>query len=139
METYTIEQPIAVCCLTVPTYPDGVAEAFDALELRLQGFEGRSLFALLFRQGKDTLFKVAVSALYEGEAEAYSCESYTIASGKYITTTVTGWSCDLEKISQAFEILEEDPRMDSAAPLLEWYRSGEEMICMVRINMAVSV
>ncbi|WP_143309031.1 hypothetical protein [Chitinophaga vietnamensis] len=134
METYTLEQPVAVCCLTVATYPAGVAEAFDALELRLQGFEGRSLFGLLFREDNGPLFKVAVSALYDGEAEAYGCESYTIAGGKYITATITAWMCHLEKIDEAFDVLEEDPRIDSAAPLLSWYRSGEEMICMVRIK-----
>ncbi len=135
METFELNNDIPIICVKARSFPFGVQEAFLHLENLLPSIEGRTFYGISY-QDKDAgiIYRAAVQESYEGEAEKLGCESYVIRKGNYLTETLFNWRKNEEMIGKAFMKLLADPRLDLTHPCVEWYKSEEDVTCMVRID-----
>ena len=134
MEKYRLSTDMKLFCVTAKSFPDCVKEAFDTLEDKLATLEGRVLYGLSYAtvQG-DIVYKAAIMEVFEGEGERYGFETFVLKKGEYLTITIMDWSEKAQSIPRAFNILLRDPRLDPSYPCVEWYKSEEELMCMVKL------
>ena len=81
--------------------------AFEILEKKVNTKKGRSLFGISY-PGRDgeIIYKAAASESYNGEAEKFGCESFTIKKGTYNAIFISDFMNNIADIGKAFnEIL----------------------------------
>ena len=134
MEKYTLKEDVKVYCTAAKSFPNGIQEAFITLEQMLSK-EGRTFYGVSYKSTEGFhIYKAAVSESFDGEAEKYGFESYTISKGEYLIETIIDWREKIETIGMTFQTLLADPRLDGTSPCVEWYKSDKEVMCMVKLN-----
>ena len=121
--------------MPVKNFPGGIGEAFESLiKMVPDGFE-RPYYGISYMD-KDgqMIYKAAALEKYEGEAEKYNCERYTIEKGEYLTVAVYDWRKKTDCIKDVFHEIIQDSRVDKTKPAVEWYKNDHEMMCMVQTN-----
>ena len=131
MELINLEKDVRVFCKRYP-HSNGHQASFRCSDQRSKWPAGRDFYGISYLddQGK-IVYKAAVSAL-ESEGPSKHGEPFTIKKGSYIGETLHGWMDKTDKIKDVFMRLMEDPRMDRSYPCIEWYKTDQEMICMVK-------
>lgn len=133
MEKIILDHDINVFGMQVTTFPMGVAEAFDKLVKMLSGGFDRSFYGISFMEpGGKMVYIAAAEEREQGEAEKYHCEKYIVEKGVYTAEKITGWRQQIHCIKDAFHRLVQEKNMDMEKPAVEWYKSEEEMFCMVK-------
>lgn len=134
MEKYNLSTDMKLFCVTAKSFPDRIKEAFDTLENKLPTLEGRTLYGLSYATiHGDIIYKAAIMESFEGEGEQYGFETFVLKKGEYLTITIMDWSLKAQSIPHAFDILLSDSRLDTSHPCVEWYKSEEELVCMVKL------
>lgn len=132
MEKYYLKDDLKVFGVQVKTFPIGIGEAFDALIGRLPEGLGRSYYGISYVTDKGIVYLAVTAEMFEGEAEKYHYDRFTIAKGNYRTITVRDWSKKTDKIKDVFQEIMKDECPDENRPCVEWYKDDKEMMCMVR-------
>ena len=70
---------------------------------------------------------------FNGEADKYQYEKLLISKGEYHTETIYNWLSKVDSIKDIFNRLMPDNRPDKNHPCIEWYKSDDEMLCMVKV------
>jgi hypothetical protein len=134
MEKNTLKEDVKVLCRRVTTFRLGIKEAFNSMIDLLPGGRERAFYGISYlNESGEIVYKVALSQSAEGEAEKYAREPFTITKGDYLSEKMLGWMEKTDKIKDVLMGLMEDPCFDNGYPCIEWYKSEEELICMVRI------
>ena len=135
METYDLKKDLKVFGKEVKTFPLGVKEAFGALlDIIPEGFK-RSYFGLSYMDDKGKIVYIATAEEKdEGEAEKYNCERYTVEKGEYLAVTLDDWLKKVDCIKDIFHEMMEDDRADKTRPVVEWYKTETEMLCLVKMK-----
>jgi len=135
METFELKEDIKIICKTVTTFPNYIKEAFDALQESLPNYEKRNWYGISrLTENGEIIYKVAATELEDGEAEEFGYENYTIKKGAYISETVLDWMKRTQIIGETLMTLLEDPRIDQEGYCIEWYKSDDEVLCMIGIE-----
>ncbi|HVS96393.1 MAG TPA: hypothetical protein VHE54_07895 [Puia sp.] len=135
METYMLDHDVRLCCFSADSFPDGVMAAFQRLNARVPGHEGRRLFGLSWPDGKGSMiYKAAVEERYPGEAEALGAEHYTLKKGEYLGLEVNNFMDDIPSIGRAFRQLVAAPGVHPNTMGVEEYLSGTLVRCMVPMS-----
>lgn len=135
MEKFEFKEDVEIICNTVTTFPNYIKEAFDALQESLPNFENRNWYGISWQNEKgETIYKAAATELEAGEAVRFGYGNFTIKKGTYIAETIMDWMKQTHVIGETFMKLLEDPRIDKEGYCLEWYKSDDEVVCMVGIN-----
>jgi hypothetical protein len=58
----------------------------------------------------------------------------TIEKGAYLAATVYDWMSKTDSIKDVFDALMKDKRVAMGVPCVEWYKSDDEMVCMMKMN-----
>jgi hypothetical protein len=133
MEKINIADEIKVFGIQVKTFPKGIDEAFDQLIKMLPGGFNRSFYGISFMDKNGAMIYIAAAIeMFEGEAEEYNCESYTIEKGIYLAEKITLWRTKTDCINKIFHQLMEESSADKTKPAIEWYRNEVEMFCMIK-------
>jgi len=134
MEKYKLERDVKIMCLPVPAFPNGIQEAFNELWQKLPRINNRNFYGISYmNEASEIIYKSAAEEMKDGEAEKYGYEPFTIIKGEYLTETINNWRNQLPSIGETFMEMVKDPRMDRAFPCVEWYKTDEEMWCMIRM------
>ena len=135
METYDLKKDLKVFGKEVKTFPLGVKEAFSALlDMIPEGFK-RSYFGLSYMDDKGKIVYIATAEEKdEEEAEKYNCERYTVEKGEYLAVTFDDWLKKINCIKDVFHEMMEDDRADKTRPVVEWYKTETEMLCLVKMK-----
>ena len=134
METLKIENDIHLFGREVKTFPQGIGEAFDALQKEIPDGLNRAWYGLSrMKEGGGILYIAAAAEKFPGEAGKYNCQRYIIKKGAYMAETIPDWMKNIGHIKDAFDALLKDEWIDTTAYCVEWYKSDEEMVCMVKI------
>jgi len=134
MEKYKLERDVKIMCLPVPAFPNGIQEAFNELWQRLPRINHRNFYGISYvTEASEIIYKSAAEEMKDGEAEKYGYEPFTIIKGEYLTETINNWKNQLPSIGETFMEMVKDLRMDRAFPCVEWYKTDEEMWCMIRM------
>ena len=62
----------------------------------------------------------------------YKHESIVIDKGDYYCEGIKNWRSNLECIKDVFHDMMESGKTDSRKPCIEWYRSDDEMLCLIK-------
>jgi hypothetical protein len=139
MKTYNLKNDLKVFGVQVKNFPGGVAEAFDRLTKLFPEDDKRSYYGI-FEMDKNGRMHYYATAeeLHAGEAEKHNCERYVIEKGEYLTETLEDWQKKTECIKDVFQEMMPDKRVDKMKPGVEWYKSGTEMLCMLKTKTVVT-
>ena len=132
MERYTLRNDVKVFGVEVKTFPNGIGETFDSLVKMLPGGFDRSFYGISFMKDGVMTYVAAAEEKFNGEAEKYTCERYTIEKGEYLTVRINEWRKKTDQISKVFHEMMRDPGADKTKPGVEWYKDDDQMLCMVR-------
>ncbi len=135
MDTFNLLADVNVFCIDVPTFPNGIPEAFDALSKLLPTMENRVFYGISYmdKMGK-IIYNVAVSSTSANEAERYNCEPFTIKKGEYLAATIMDWRENIPGIGKTFQEMFTDDRVDKNSICVEWYKTDVELMCMAKIK-----
>jgi hypothetical protein len=133
MQKYLLKQDLRLFYTRATSFPAGIKEAFTTLEKKLPSLMGRVFYGISHMENGVIVYKAAVLETEKGEGEKYGCETLTLKKGEYITETLMKWKEKTELIAGIFQKLLSDPRLDTSSACVEWYKSDEELMCMVRI------
>jgi len=140
METYNLKNDLKVFGKEVTTFPLGVKEAFGSLlNMIPDGFK-RSYYGLSYMDEKGKIIYMATAEQkHEGEAERYNCKRYVIEKGEYLAVTIDNWLKKIDCIKDIFHDMMEDDRADKTKPVVEWYKTEAEMLCLVKMKEPVPI
>lgn len=131
MEIYYQLEEMTVFGGQVKTFPNGIKEAFDSL-ISIFG-DNRSYYGISWLDENDSVqYYAMVPESYKGEANKYHYEKLIITKGKYHTETIYNWLSNLDSIKDVLHRLMPNNRPDKNHPCVEWYKSDEEMLCMIK-------
>ena len=132
MELYTQTEDITVTGLQVKSFPDGIKEAFQTLMKNLG--DGHAFYGISWMDGDTVVYYAMAEEAFPGEGDRYEYESLTIEKGVYRSETIYDWMGKTDSIKDVFLDLTVNITPDKNHPCVEWYKSDEEMVCMVRDN-----
>ena len=133
METIQLEQDIPLLCVTATSFPEGIAEAHQRLHAVIPFSEERRYFGISRPENGTIIYRAAAEELQEKEAERLNCDLHILKEGNYACITVYDYVSDVRVISNAFETLLAHPDLDPDGCCVEWYYTGRDVRCMVRL------
>ena len=133
MEKYDLKNDIKVFGTHVKTFPLGIGDAFDALFKMLPDGMQRNYYGISYITDSGEIYYLAgTEEKYTGEAGKYNCETIMIDKGEYLTETVHDWRKNTECIKDVFYQLMQNNEADKSKPCVEWYKTDDEMLCMIK-------
>ena len=131
MEIYHQQEDITVFGVHVKTFPNGIKEAFDQLVKEFG--KDRSYYGISWMEESNQIkYYAMVPEVYKGEANKYHYEKLIVSKGEYRTETIYNWLNKVDSIKDVFNRLMPDRSPDKDRPCVEWYKSDDEMLCMVK-------
>jgi len=131
MERLQLNHNITVMGFQVKTFPDRIGEAFNSLIQKIPDGPDRPCYGISYVADDKIVYLAAIAEKTKGEATKYGYENYTIRKGEYQTTTVHDWLSKTATIKDVFQAMLPDKCPTREMPCIEWYKSNEEMLCMV--------
>lgn len=133
MEELIFENEIAVFGIEVKTFPLGIGEAFDELIKATGDCAGeRNYYGISSLKNGKMIYKAVAEENFEGEATKFNYEKDVIENGKYVFEVLRNWRDKTSCIKDVFHEMMKDNRVDKTKPAVEWYKSEDEMYCMVK-------
>jgi hypothetical protein len=119
----------------VSTFPIGIKEGFDALIAILPEGLARSYYGISWMEDDEVIYYTMAAEKHPGESRHYTFETkIIIGKGEYLAVTIHNWMNKLDTIKDAFESLMKDNRVAENKPCVEWYKSDDEMVCMMKLR-----
>jgi hypothetical protein len=131
--TYNNKQDIPVFGKQVSTFPQGIQEAFDELVDVVGGFN-RPFYGVSWMEGDKVIYYALVEERSGDVVDEKKFKRMKIHKGEYLTETILNWHEKIDSINTTFHKLMEDKRIEHGHPCVEWYKSDEEMVCMVKMK-----
>lgn len=132
MENLTLNKEIQIVCIKATSFPDGIIAAYKKLE-QVVDVKGRTVYGISHGSDTGIHYWACAEARSANEAAALGLESYTIKKGTYVSETLKDFIGNEHLIGGIFEKLLTHPQLDETGECIEWYKSENEVTCMVRI------
>ena len=134
MEIYDQPEDMTVFGVHVTTFPNGIKEAFDHL---ISTFgKNRTYYGISWLDENDSVqYYAMVSEAFQEEGNKYYYEKLVIKKGEYRTEAIWNWLSKLDSIKEVFHRLMPDNRPDKNHPCVEWYKTDDEMLCMIKCKV----
>lgn len=133
MERHTVTADINLICVRATSFPHGIKEAFEKLEKIVPGVMKRTFYGISQGSENAIVYWAATEESQAGEA-AQALERFTIKKGNYAAVSLKNPMANEGKIKEIFSDLLTHPNLDRTAACVEWYKSYEEVMCMVRLT-----
>jgi hypothetical protein len=131
MKLYKQTEDFNVVGIQVTTFPEGIKEAFQSL-IQTLGTD-RDLYGVSWMDESHTVkYYAMVREVFPDEGSRYNYELLTIQKGDYLTEPVQNWLTKTDSIKDVFRHLMANNKPHRNHPCIEWYKSDEEMLCMVK-------
>lgn len=118
----------------IPTFPEGVKEGFNALTEKLPQADQRLCYGIFQHGPKGIHYQAAYTVLDSDEEEQYECTTFTLEKGDYLCVSLYEWYKKIPSIGASFTELFKDPRVDPKSPSIEFYKTGKDLVCMVKVK-----
>lgn len=132
MEKVALQNDIRVFGFEVRSFPEKVGDAFNTLMQSIENDKERAYYGVSYCKNDKIIYKVFAQEKFNGEAKKYNYETYTIEKGEYCTVALKNWQHNLACIKDIFVDMMKDVRTDKSKPCIEWYKSFDEMLCMMK-------
>lgn len=134
MEVIRIDTDKKVFGLRVKTFPEKIGEAFDALMKQIPEGDHRSYYGVSWMENNAVVYYAAAEQKYVDEAQKFNATEFTIGKGNYLREVLLEWMLKVGSIKDIFASMMNDPRVDLTQPAIEWYKSDQEMWCMMKLR-----
>lgn len=135
MITFHLINDIKIVCLRVAEFPRLVPETFRRLADTLPVAGDRDFYGIAYtNESGQLVYKASAGEIIVDEGERLGLETFVIRKGYYEAERIRNWKKRPLAIGRAFLRLEKKATLDNSHPFIEWYRSENEMLCMVRIK-----
>jgi hypothetical protein len=139
MEKLEFEKDIIVFGIEVKNFPEGIDAAFEALIKQTGDCAGqRNYYGICMYKDDRMVYKAVTEEKYKGEGSKLGYGNDVIEKGAYLYQTLYHWSNKTKLIKDIFSGMMQDERIDTQKPSVEWYKSDEEMLCMLRLKNSVT-
>ena len=139
MDTYTLQNDVKTFGFQVNTFPEGVGDAFDKLVKLFPDGEKRSYYGISeSAPGGGFRYYAVAEEKVDGEGKKFGYPEITIEKGKYLATILKDWRNNIACIKDIFNDMFHDNRVAKGKPCIEWYKTMDEMLCMVPTDPAKS-
>lgn len=133
MEKYRIPEDIKTFGVQVKTFPTGIGEAFEKLSKELEKGLERPYYGISWMDDKGKVVYYANSAeIFPGEAKKNEYETFVIEKGEYYSEVLKNWRSNVDCIKDVFHDMMESGKTDNKKPCIEWYKSNDEMLCLIK-------
>jgi predicted transcriptional regulator YdeE len=132
MEKLNLLEDRVVFGLQVKTFPIGIGQAFDGLADKIQDGRNRPYYGISWMEGDEVIYYAMAGEKYAGEAVQYNYKIMEIERGDYIVVTVNDWQSKTDKLKDVFHEMMQNKETDNSKPCIEWYKSHDEMLCMMK-------
>jgi predicted transcriptional regulator YdeE len=133
MEAYHMEFPILVIIEKADDFGKGIGEAFVRLAEKLDNNgQKRDCYGIVLKEDEGMNYYAAFTELYEGEAIEKEMSTYTISLGDYRSIRVDEWNKNILHIGPTFDQILKSGKVDTSSPCIEFYKTEQELICMVK-------
>jgi hypothetical protein len=117
----------------VTTFPAGIGEAFGELMHSLENGNERAYWGIShLDDAGNVIYHAAAEEIFSGEAAKYKYTTFVIETGNYLAVSIKDWRIKLECISAVFQDMMQHDKADLSKPCFEWYKTDEEMFCMMK-------
>jgi predicted transcriptional regulator YdeE len=135
METHNLIYDITVFGFQVKAFPEGIPETFTMLMKMIPSGDQRSYYGIsMFSEEGSILYYACAEETFSNESSQYNCEILKIEKGKYLVTRLKDWKTKTSSIKDIFHNMMRDERTDRSKPCIEWYKTMDEMLCMVKVD-----
>ena len=131
---YQIEKPFTVFGRKVTTFPDGIGEAFTTLSNDVSNGPTRDYYGISYCENNEIQYFVTTGEIYSGEAQRLNGEVFKIEAGNYLAVTLKEWQTKTDSIKTIFHDMMQDDRIDLGKPCIEWYKTDDEMIFLIKLS-----
>lgn len=133
MEKYIQQEDIKLYGIHVKTFPEGIKESFDIL---MEAFgDSQSYYGVSWVSKDGSIqYYSSVSVPDCSEAKPAIYERLIISKGNYTISTIFDWLSKTDSVKDVFHELLGGACPCKERPCIEWYKSDEEMLCMVRMD-----
>ncbi|MFN6327422.1 MAG: hypothetical protein ACK5UE_11365 [Chitinophagales bacterium] len=133
IEAYKLESPIIVIIEKAEDFGKGIGEAFVRLAEKLENKgQKRDCYGLVINENGAMNYYAAYTELYDGEAREKSLPVFTIISGDYYAICIEYWNKNILHIGPTFDQILKSGKVDTSSPCIEFYKTEQELICMVK-------
>ncbi len=137
METCHLPQDIIIFGNQVKTFPAGVQEAFGNLMKTLPDGDKRAYYGLSkMDENNNVLYWAAAAETFDGESKKHNGHQFILPKGVYLYETIKDWRSNIHCIKDVFFKMLQDEQADLTKYCIEWYKTDEEMVCMLQVNPA---
>jgi hypothetical protein len=70
--------------------------------------------------------------VFPGETKKYEHETFTVEKDEYFSVKVKDWHSKTDCLKDIFHDKMRDEHIDNMKPCIEWYKSNDEMLCMMK-------
>lgn len=134
MKELIFENEVTVFGIEVKTFPLGIGEAFNELIKATGDCAGeRNYYGISSMKDGKMIYKAVAEEKFEGEATQFNYEKDVIENGEYAFEVLINWRDKTSCIKDVFHEMMKDNRIDKTKPAVEWYKSEDEMYCMVKV------
>jgi hypothetical protein len=135
MKIYHQPEDIVLFGVLVNNFPGGISASFESL-MKIFGND-RAYYGISWMEENDSInsirYYVMTSETFKGEGKLYNYKSLTITNGEYYTEALLNWLTKLDSIRDIFNRLTSNIKPVEDHPCIEWYKSADEMLCMVKV------
>lgn len=131
MKLYEQMEDLSLIGIHVTTFPNGIKEAFDKL-MKMLG-EGRAYYGVSWMDNNNIVqYYAMANEQFPNEGKQYAYENIILPKGYYESETVHDWMNKTQSIRDIFQDLMKSDTPVENRPCVEWYKSDEEMVCMIK-------
>jgi len=134
MEKLTFDNDIKVFGIHVKNFPAGIGAAFDELIIKIGDRAGeRNYYGISYLDNNgEAIYKAVAENKIPGEAEKYGYPESEIEKGEYLFKALKNWQTQTDCIKDIFHEMMEDKNADITKPCVEWYKTDDGMLCLVK-------
>lgn len=134
MQSLNLENDILVHCITAQHFPDDISETHGKLHYLVKPDVKREYFGISWMgQANRIVYKAGATELFKDELTELLPDVFIIRKGEYCCIDIEDYAQHLNRISEAFELLLQNKRLDPKGACIEWYTS-DDCRCMVRLS-----
>lgn len=131
MELHQLSEALTLVGLHVADFPEGIKPAFDRLVTQF-GFHGH-YYGISWMDDREQVQYYAMLPLpMATQPGELVLESLVIPSGTYRTETMLNWMSQTHLVKDVFSKLLSGACPDRNNPCIEWYKSDDELVCLVK-------
>jgi hypothetical protein len=131
MEKMQLKDDVPLIGFRVETFPDRIGEAFDSLMQKFPDGMERSYYGVSYCKNDAIVYWAMTEEKQKEEAKKYHLSSLTLKKGSYHSVAIPDWRSKTAAIKEVFHNMMEELHSPEGTHCIEWYKSDEEMFCLI--------